>query len=324
MDTFTTYDAPGKVFLLGEYAVLADLPAWLVAVGPRFRLGLDRASKERVSPEQVSKARANRFPFAPNCPAGRLFSDVVRQSAHCADYSWSWQDPYKGEGGFGGSSAQFILLYRSLAPELGWVPSQKHVLEIYRSLHSEDPVPPSGADIATQWEGGAVRFDRATGARRVPLPLDLDRVLLFSATGIAGRKIKTHEHLHALGRSFFDVYKEPFKAMERVIREFDDKLCSTGGMEMDDLGESLNAYANELEKAGLESPDATRDRMALRALAGVCAVKGTGAGLSDAVWVILNSSMDDGKRRGIIRVAESRGLKSLELSVAQMGISEGN
>jgi len=310
------FEAPGKVFLLGEYAVLAGRPAWLVATGPRFRLEVTRAPETPAPP-----------PFSPASPAGKLFESAVRQAPHCGRYGWRWHDPHRDAGGFGASSAQFILLYRALAPELGWPADQAHALERFHSFHGGLTVPPSGADIATQWVGGLVRFDQASGAVRIDRKLDSSRLLLFSATDISGRKVKTHEHLRALGKSFFEEYRGLLEGMTQILNRFGekvDRMAPSTLLDMDELAEMLDAYAEELSGAGLEAPGATADRAALRAHPAVATAKGTGAGLSDAVWVVLKKGITEAERQSVVRLAESRHLKLLSLSLSEAGISEAN
>lgn len=299
------YSIPGKVFLLGEYAVLVGLPAWLMATGPRFRLKVDRTVKSAS------------FPFSPHSPAGRLFAEASRRAPACANYYWEWHDPYENAGGFGASSAQYALVYRALAEVAGWTVSQKHAMELYYSLHQDQALPPSGADVATQWEGGVVRFDKATGAQQFPFNLDHRQMLLFSATGIAGRKIKTHEHLAHIGPNFFQQYKNILQALEKILTRFEDPAQRTMGK----FAEALDAYAGVIAEAGLESAEAGQDRIALRAQPGVLAVKGVGAGLSDGLWVILDSPENTLQREHIIRLAESRELKTLPFAMEKLGIS---
>src|SRR5688500_3763546 len=57
---FSERTCPGKVFLLGEYSVLAGGDALVLAVGPRFKLALGEG-----------------FDPAPQSPAGRLLSYAI-------------------------------------------------------------------------------------------------------------------------------------------------------------------------------------------------------------------------------------------------------
>src|SRR3954465_7430670 len=102
-----TRSVPGKVFVLGEYAVLADHPALIATVGPRFRTDFGKDSG----------ATPGAPDFHPRSPAGRLLSQA--RAARVSLPSFGFVDPYRGAGGFGASTAQFALLYRALAQEMG-------------------------------------------------------------------------------------------------------------------------------------------------------------------------------------------------------------
>jgi mevalonate kinase len=280
---------PGKTFLIGEYAVLAGLPAIVAAVPCRFELR--RAATSTV--------------FHPESPAGKLASPY--------EFPYEFYDPLQGSGGFGASTAQFALVYRALGPELGWNQNWEAVWARYREQNpNSSGLPPSGADLAAQWLGGIIRFQIERGEptqQSVSAQLDWSALMIFSASHQAGRKTATHHHLGALHPKEFP------EMVSRLRLPLEAGLRAVEHGDLVSFGQAMELYADELRGAGLEVDATSADRRALGKLPGVLGVKGTGAHQSDAVIVLADS--DPAHRAGIIEAARARDLRpiTIELTV---------
>ncbi|MBI2712210.1 MAG: hypothetical protein HYX41_05025 [Bdellovibrio sp.] len=295
----SSYSIAGKVFLLGEYAVLAGLPAVVAAVGPRFQVSLELGS--------------SLSPLAPKgSPLDRLFQwETGAQKKKAIPLRFF--DPHDGAGGFGASTAEFALAYQAYQQkDPGW----KNLWMLYRELMSKDlsenQTPPSGADLVAQWQGGIVFFD-PQGPHCMDLwPLmDWSGVLIFSATGIPGRKLATHLHLKNISLKDIESAVEPaLAAGVAAIRE--------GSPER--LGKAMVAYADVLSELGFESEQANADRKELLKQPGVLGVKGCGAMLTDAVVVVVGPNPENRER--VIELARSRGLRLIADGLGcEMGIT---
>jgi mevalonate kinase len=269
---------PGKVFLLGEYAVLTGMPAVLAAIPPRFVL--------------ESGKDAEGYP--PGSPAGRLLAWAKAEAAPAL------RDPHQGAGGFGASTAAFALLYRELSEGRGWRLSTEAVWEKYRELHAGERIPPSGADLYTQWAGGVILFDPVHVSRSERLyPKSRLELLVLSASRQPGRKVATHEHLSALDISdSFSGLQSPLEAGIAAIRAGDAEA----------LGEAFRDYGEVLGRLGLEIEETRRDREALSALPGVLGIKGTGALQADALVAILDPEISSLEKESLLSAARGRGL----------------
>lgn len=283
-----TYSVPGKVFILGEYAVLAGQPAWVAAVAGRFRLTLDSAAAP--------------LEFASGSPASRLLNDSrVPDGARLLRATLS--DDWRGEGGFGGSSAEFALVYRAIAHKTGAGLDWESVWRRYIQLHANEPVPPSGADLALQWKGGIQQFDPVVPEIE-PIDLSTFRWLIFSAAGLPGRKVATHEHLAKLQeRSVTDPRSDLIGELSMIFAQAADARRDSDARA---LGSCLSRYAEALAAVGLESEAAAADRVSLLAIPGVLGVKGAGAMLADAVVVLLDGR---GSTELALKAARARGLR---------------
>jgi len=285
----------GKVFLLGEYAVLAGLPAWIAAVSPRF---------------SFNPAPGVKPGFHPESPAGRLLAG--------SEMSGEFIDPWKGLGGFGRSTAEFAFA----AYHLG-LRDPIQVWEKYRELHgSNSGIAPSGADLIAQWSGGVTQWNSSTReivdrtAEFIGLP-----ILLFSATHLSNRKTITHSHLAGLGiakseEGFFQTLRETFST---ILLRASVALKEENPFE---LGKCFTAYAEGLASLGLEAPFVKKEREALARIPGVLGVKGCGALQTDAMLVMVDS-LENGRRvDAIIEYAEREfGLKLLSRGLsAERGI----
>ncbi len=288
------FSAPGKVFLLGEYAVVAGKAAVVAAVGPRFEL--------------KRGGGAAGFPFAAGSPAGRLYARVLDEAgaagvAKLSGLPIQFSDPHSGKGGFGGSTAEFVLTYKLLAETLDWPDSKNRweaAWKLYRELTAGESLPPSGADLVAQWRGGVVLFDPEDLYCVDLWPIfDWTSVLVFSAAGLPGRKVATHEHLAAL-KSLGDVLVEN---LEEVL------LAGVKGIREGNVmafSQSLTAYADILWNSGLENAQAHADRLALSQVPDVLGVKGAGAMLSDAL--VVSMKLRSPHREKLIEAAQARGL----------------
>jgi mevalonate kinase len=279
---------PSKAFLIGEYAVLSGAQALVATFGPRFSLG------------PKNRADQNAVVFHPDSPAGRLMK------ANRWEGIWEYTDPYQGTGGFGGSTAEFLLGY-AISQIKSDSPIQSPVSDedAWRAWNRYKEFTPlaSGADLVAQWLGGTVSVDiKGTSARRLELG-DLGRCLLiFSAAHQEDRKVKTHEHLTAPAAQI--------KASSYMILLIERATDAISRGNVHQFASSLNQYGDLLRDAGLEVPATSQDREAIIRIPGVIGVKGTGALQSDGLVVIVDPLELD-RRDEIVRAVEKRDLRCL-------------
>src|SRR2546428_4699048 len=112
------FDIAGKVFVLGEYAVLGGLPALVAAVTPRFSGSLS---------EQANGEGG----YHPESPVGRFLRRALEHQG--VRYHFHFEDPYRN-GGFGASTAQFAIAYAAGAGRLGLSRDWLSVWRLYRGL----------------------------------------------------------------------------------------------------------------------------------------------------------------------------------------------
>jgi hypothetical protein len=303
MKSDKSFDIPGKVFVLGEYAVLGGLPALIAGVSPRFTGSL------------LEKADGD-GDHHPDSPVGRFLRWAQeRRGLRC---SFHFEDPYRS-GGFGASTAQFAIAYAAAAAELGLSRDWWDVLRFYRDLTVVDGKSPSGADLIAQWRGGVSLFDPAS-LRCVDLWTEFDwsRLLVFSPEDQSDRKVATHTHLKAF---FSEDGREINHAQlfSRLAGPLKKGLTAVGLRSVHDLGAAMNEYADALAEYGLEARATSDDRRALGTLPGVCGVKGAGAMQADVVIVLIAPEADPAP---IIRSALSQGLKPISNALTwQRGIT---
>ncbi|HTL13413.1 MAG TPA: hypothetical protein VL588_13045, partial [Bdellovibrionota bacterium] len=108
---------------------------------------------------------------------------------------------------------------------------------------------------------------------------------LFSASHQAARKLTTHEHLESLRDRLGDA-SDAASAAARISRAAQTCLESWNSGQALEFGRSAGVFARIHDEHGLEHASARRDRLAIEALPGVLGVKGCGAGLADALWVL--------------------------------------
>lgn len=281
------YTIPGKAFLLGEYAVLTGGTGLIACVPPRFSLGVHAAPEGGDAVET----------FHSDSPAGRLLARLRETDDTIARHHLLFEDPLHGSGGFGGSTAEFALLLRAAGIE-----SAIAAHRLYRELTDRGQEwKPSGADLLAQWNGGVVKATPG-GLEEDSIVDDVTDVvrtfhwLVFTASHLHGRKVKTHEHLGRLDRRSFESLQAPLDLGFRAIDDRDPHA----------LGQSLIAYADQLHEMGLEDQDAAADRAAVLEIPGVLGAKGCGAMLSEG-FVVLCESRDAIPQ--VIDCLEGRGLK---------------
>jgi mevalonate kinase len=287
---------PGKIFLLGEYAVLEGQPAWVVAVPPRFRW------------QATASAQAGSS-FSADSPAARF----VRASG-MSPASGKFIDAWEGQGGFGGSTAEFAIS-AYLAGIRDPLEAHRRYVDLHREQRSLDGTTrgtlPSGADLVAQWIGGAIEWtpDSAQGGKIRSLTEDLRNLpfLFFSATHLPERKTKTHAHLESLPAQSAEEAR--FSTLAPVI-----ELARSALAERDvlTLGTAFTRYAEALHELGLEAESAHADRSALAELPGVIGVKGCGALQTDAILLLVEDAKDTAAVDEIVNFAEANlGLRLL-------------
>lgn len=256
---------PSKTFLIGEYAVLKGGSALVLATEPRFQAIISTPGEGRL--ENIHR----------NSPAG-LWARENKETFQNIDFTFT--DPHEGRGGFGASSAQFLLTW--IWNQLESTPFSKlsegvdlqAVLGDYKSLFEQQKIKPSGADVVAQSTGGLTQLSMnplKVDALEWPFE-DLDFLIVPT-----GKKIPTHTHLESLTED----------GLENLKTLANDACAAVRGKNRDGLIECLRKYAEELDA---QNKVAEHTRSILKkwsAVPGVLAAKGCGALGSDSFVLLV-------------------------------------
>lgn len=255
------FSVPGKTFLAGEYLAMEGGLALLALTAPRFEL-------------RVRDGSGDRSGFPAGSPAV-LFMD--RHAEAFADCDLEFVDPHAGAGGWGASTAQYLMVYacfhRSRWQDEIHIDT-KDLLENYREdAWNGEGRAPSGADLIGQMKGGFTFFDRNAGliAKTIwPFP-GLEGYLV--RTGV---KVPTHEHLRGLANAEF----HELAPLMGQLRE------AWNASREDDFVQSLNAFSAAVRARGFTVPTTEQLLAEVGRIPGVRAAKGCGALGADVLFVV--------------------------------------
>ena len=173
-----------KTFLLGEYSVLFGGCAIVLVTEPEFCMTIKKtpvchsiAGIKKVSPAFLFYLKHL-----------NLFQDI----------SLEFFDPYNGSGGFGASSAQFVLLYKFYLAATNKTFCANQFLDEYRHISTNKAageILPSGADCLAQYCNNHIFFDSANNYfEKIEWPFDDICFSIFKTK----KKVATHKHLSEL------------------------------------------------------------------------------------------------------------------------------
>ncbi|MDR3180108.1 MAG: hypothetical protein LBT70_04405 [Holosporaceae bacterium] len=183
-------------------------------------------------------------------------------------------DPHNGSGGFGASSAQYVLLHQ-LYRQLTHSPwNIRQFLDEYRK-HCRQPVKPSGADCIAQQENQHVYFNSTNNYVE---HLNWNFNDLDFAVFRTGTKVKTHAHLRQLHP--LDV-TDLSNIVEKVRENFSDGNSSL-------LVKNISIFFHLLTQKNLVIAETRHLVSQLLKVKGVLAAKGCGALAADTVIVIFD------------------------------------
>jgi len=207
---------PGKTFLFGEYAVLKGGPAVVLATAPEFLLSFSEDDQQMNSNQ--AQLETSRMVFHPNSPTGRL---LARYPSAASKGQFAFTNPYAA-GGFGASSAEFVLALRFLqsagrAAKFSDKNQIQELLELYFSLEDSNKRS-SGSDLILQWTGCSVFLERRQNSiEKLNWPFPDVSFSIFS-TGI---KVQTHEHLEAFNESSLEELVQQSEALRDAFLDKD-------------------------------------------------------------------------------------------------------
>ena len=285
--------------MLGEYSVMAGGEAIVASVGPTF------SGTFSSTPLEVETF------LHEASPAGMLRKKVSERmrADEIPEIHFQLNDPHGGLGGFGGSTAEFAFWY-ALYMEIGIFEKSsawENPYEVYRGLHKNSLIQPSGVDLIAQWLGGVVAFDPSSlQIQDLSSYFHWDDVMVFSGTHQEKRKVPTWKHL-------IDLKERGVLAPNTSLLNDLDTLTQEGKLGIQNreplrLGRALTEYGETLRGVGLECDGSHNDRKAFNQLEGVLGSKGCGAMLSDVVIVLMDSQADDSARKQVQDVAAQRNL----------------
>lgn len=203
----TCFSAPGKLYLLGEYAVLDGAPALLRAVDRRVTVTLTEVSSETSAgsgwsltaaelgidrlalgagaalPENLDDATAKKLRLLTEVRAAVDSIAPTTKTFHLTIESAQFmQDGHKL--GLGSSAAVAVALSAALAESRGVTLTRSALFDLAASAHSAaQEGKGSGGDIAASVYGGHILFRKGSKPLAMNWPADLDVFAVVTGTG---------------------------------------------------------------------------------------------------------------------------------------------
>jgi mevalonate kinase len=273
------FSAKSKTFLVGEYAVLFGGRAILLATDPEFQLVVSR----------IDSREAILTGMAESSPGFLFFRKYRRVFDHL---EIKFLDPYDGGGGFGASSAQYVLLYRLYSHLTGKPIQLEAFLDEYRYFAGGGRVIPSGADCVLQLHNRHIYFD---SRNYYVEPLNWNFPDIEFAIFRTNTKVPTHDCLQNLPTiDVSDLNSYVDDAKKSFLLENAETLCK-----------SVINFSRAIVGKNLATKEIGSAIDLLLCTNGVLAAKGCGAMLADTIVVIFQK-----KKKKIV-------LKAIEIMTKQ-------
>lgn len=284
---------PSKTFAIGEYGVLKNGSAIVLTCKPYFKLEVHKGQNQNL-PEGIH----------PKSIAGKFYE---KTSEKYKGLSLRFIDPYKGSGGMGRSSAEFLSLY-ALAYGIPFEVTK--VREVFRNLHESGHLLPSGVDLVAQSIGGVAVINLSKNQWTSKKWILKDIGFFIVSTG---EKIITHSHLETLKEDAFteliEISNLSICAYERLDTRGFTQTVNVGLNDyvrafykpLDEQGfiQTLRDYNAILWEKGLLSQTSRKLCLELEKVSSVLAAKGCGAMGADTVLVLFYTKDRDSLRNYI-------------------------
>jgi hypothetical protein len=244
---------------LGEYSVLQQGPAIVLVHPPCFSFSSTSSGFDTC-------------PFPKGSPAERLWQSETARGISLG--SFTFFDPHGGQGGFGGSTAEFAFTAMTLEASTNknldiWDWHQR-----YLDFFESESVKPSGVDLIAQLatrNSGEAKFVWVELAHKKTETCTLQPPIFIVRTG---NKIKTHEHLASLSQQQID------PALADITR---DTWLALQQKNWPKLGKNLSLYQGKLQTQGLLAIASQALLEKMKTLPGYLGAKGCGAMGADAL-----------------------------------------
>lgn len=249
--------APGKIVVLGEYAVLDGAPAVVAAVESGVACTWHPASGRHTTSDVGDTTFVDAALTATNAPGGR--------------YAFASHKPPRTETkpGLGGSAAATVVATYAALTLAGRPHGPEDVFRTAYAVHHEVQGSGSGVDVAASTTGGVLRYVR--GEPGTPLPA-VDMVVVWSGQSArTGPRVRQYLSL---------ANRQPF---------VDETLATVDGF-ADSPVEAMQAAHDALhamaKQAGIAYATPALDRIAALARAHGGAGKPSGAGGGDCAIAV--------------------------------------
>jgi phosphomevalonate kinase len=331
-----TGSAPGKLLLLGEYAVLDGAPALVAAVDRRARAVIESHAESDIrvlAPDLDIDARASVGPdgalqWDDAAAAARLHLVAgvlgAMPAAHREGYrlTLSTRDFFDTPGtklGLGSSAALTVALAGALRSHLGLPrPSLAELVRLHRTMQGGRG---SGVDIAAALAGGVVVYTGGDTSVPQATPVALPPTLHWCCV-FTGRSAST-PHMLARFRDWREFRPAAYRArMTQLAGIAGDGIRAVRGGDAGSLLEALGAYADGLDALGRDAgiDIVSAEHREIRNAARRCGViyKPSGAGGGD---IGVGFAGDSSHIEALRRALAPGGYRMIDVAVDAQGLA---
>jgi phosphomevalonate kinase len=291
--SIATVFAPGKLFVIGEYAVLSGARALVAALDAGIIVRAERARRWNLKALDLgidgalddAAADSRAVLLARAIYAGRAEHGIDTPLSITVEGA---RPASRRKYGLGGSAASVVAVLGALASlvgeDLGSRATRDHLFATAFRVHREHQRGRgSGADVAASVYGGWLDYSLGEGGSHIVPAAMPDEVRLAAVwSGVASDTVRAIDAFEAVRAARF----------RAVLDRFWDGL-SSGRMEA--IGEAITAYEAVLEEIGGDAEGARRIRdLVAAARAAGFAAKGSGAVGGDSAIAIGFGAADVG------------------------------
>ncbi len=343
--------APGKMILLGEYAVLDDAPALVCAVDLRAVVKIERlpgnefvfsAPSLRLNDLPFVILSNNHVRFDPHLSADalrklKLFTGIMefvyqqlpaekKQQGLKIEINTDafYSREFHGKMGFGSSAALCVALVKGLLQtlEMDWSAPQIFRLALNAHHHAQGKMG-SGIDIAASFFGGFLRYQRVypeDPAGKMPVALATCPGLYFKPvfTGKSASTTRLVSGVKQLKESEPNIYQQIMDRLKNISRQ---GLIDFEAGRVEQFLEHVHSFYNTLKELGQQSDmpiiSEVHQRLAEIVEQAGAVYKPSGAGSGDIGLVFTD---DPHKLNKVIDAIKIQGYVPLDVDISEDGV----